>query len=309
MRRSLIGLCLCLLFVAACEKSVVYGDLKQDDANEILVLLNRHGVAATLEREVRQNIAYYSVVVQANELDRARTLLNENNLPHQKKPGLADIFTDTGPIPSPEEQKARFLLALKGEIVNSLERIPDVVEADVIVNVPNQEGLDDTEQAKRSTAAVVLKVRPTEQALATLTEGKIQRFVANTVEKLDPRDVSVIITYTGPANGGIMPGQQPLVFSPGTKAGEQGTKTTAPASGDTISVAGVTVSPDSAGRLKLYLGLFLGLLALLSVSLVAMVVQASRMRQEMREMREHPALESGMGAPPPQLNAGESGEL
>ncbi len=304
MRRSLLVLALLLVCAIACEKSVVYGDLNQSDANEILVLLTKHGVQVSLKREVRQNQIYYSIVVNPDELDRARALLDENNLPRKKKPGLADIFAQPGFIPTPEEQKARYLLALRGEIINSLEHIPDVVEANVIINVPSPEGLDAKDVPQKPTASVVLKVRPTEQSVATLTEAKVQRFVANSVEKLDPRDVAVIITYTVlPASG--MPGQG-VVLSPEAQRGPgKETKVHPPVDGESVSVAGLSVSPESAGKLKLYLGLFLGLLALLSVGLVAMVVQATRMRQEMRDIREHPALESG--APdqePPQLQAG-----
>ena len=62
-----------------------------------------------------------------------------------------------------------------------------------------------------------------------------------------------------------------------------------------MKVAGVEVSPGSSGRLKLYFGLFLGLLALLSLGLVATIMQAVRLR---REMEKKGPVEAGPALPP-----------
>ncbi|MBI2343179.1 MAG: hypothetical protein HYV02_02400 [Deltaproteobacteria bacterium] len=294
------SLCLLLLCVG-CEKKDLYSDLEQNDANEILVLLTQHGIQATLAKEVRQNQTSYNVRVDDDDMDQARGLLQEHNLPRSKRPGLHDIFQEPGFIPTPQEQRARFLLAIEGEVVNALQKIPDVVDADVNVTLPSQEEFGSEQTPERPTASVVLKVRPTEQAVATLTEAKIQRFVANSVEKLDPRDVTVILTYTGEPAGGILPGQSLILPSiPSSKKGEKPAIGSGAAAGETVTVVGLSIRPESAGRLKLYIGIFLGLLAILSLGLVVMVVQASRMRQGRDE--SPPALEGG--ELPPQLGAG-----
>lgn len=302
-RSAPLWLLLAVSLLIGCQRVEVYGELDQAEAHEILVLLNHGGLAAKLVKETRQNETFYGVTVDPDDLDQARALLTEHNLPRKKKQGLADVFQQPGFIRTPQEEKARFLLAMKGEIETALEKVPDVVETHVVLNMPSQEDFASDAEAQKPSASVVLKVRPTEQATATLTEEKIQRFVANAVEKLDPRDVSVILTYTGAPSGGILPGQS-LILPPAAQAGAAGNSAAKSGSGaaadaDTTTIAGMTMSSASVGRLKLYLGIFLALLAGLALGLIVMVVQASRMREQIQQQALPPA-----GAPP-QLQAGE----
>lgn len=302
MRHSLRVILLCLVVVlVACEKAEVYSDLSQRDANDILVLLHQKGVDASIVKTLRQNEVSYGVSVTPEDLDRARQLLSEHNLPRKKQPGLDEIFgQEKGFIPTAQEQQARFLLALKGEIINSLEKIPEVVEADVLINMPAPVEFASEKEPEKPTASAVVKIRPTDHAMRQLTEPKLQLFVANAVEGLDPRDVTVFITYTEEPTTGIKPGQslilpqddQERAVQPTVKQGDG-------ASESAISVAGVLVNPESASRLKLYLAVFLGLLAILSLGLVIMVMQASRARQE--GMAEPVLLP---GESPPQLGDG-----
>lgn len=297
MRRNAFFMLILCAGLVACEKSEVYSDLAQEDANDMLVLLTHNGIPAEITRVTRQNKTVYGVSVDPDDLDRARALLKDHNLPRPRHPGLADIFTEPGFIPTPQEQKARFLLALKGELINALEQIPDVVDADVIVNIPTPGEFGTEGATERPTASVVIKVRPTSQAMASLTEEKVQRFVANAVEKLDPRDVSVVLAYTGPPPDGVRPGQ--TLILPEATASKPGQPVPGAGSEDVVRVAGLMVSAASAGRLKLYLGIFLGILAMLALGLVVMVIQSNRMRQEAGTKLS--ALPGTRTPPPPQL--------
>lgn len=292
------GMVLCCLSLAACREVEFYSALTQPEANEIVVLLSQNQVPAQIVKTVKQNQATFGVSVAAGDVDRARGLLQEHNLPRPLQPGLKEIFKEAGFIPTPQEQKARMLLALKGEIINSLQRIPDVVEADALINVPTPGEAADTTMLK-PTASIVLKVRPSEQAMSTLTESKIQSFVANAVEKLDPRDVTVIITYIGTIPSHAMVPGQTVVTMPSRP--DNGVESASGADGDVVvTFAGVAVQAESVGRLKWYLGIFLGLLALVSLGLVVMVIQTSRLRQQ----REGDQTLLPPNDFPPQLQAG-----
>lgn len=299
MRRNAILMLILCAGLVACEKSEVYSDLAQEDANDMLVLLTHNGISAEITRVTRQNKTVYGVSVDPDDLDRSRALLKDHNLPRPRHPGLADIFTEPGFIPTPQEQKARFLLALKGELINALEQIPDVVDADVIVNIPTPGEFGTEGETERPTASVVIKVRPTSQAMASLTEEKVQRFVANAVEKLDPRDVSVVLAYTGPPPDGVRPGQTLILPEAASSKPGQPAAPVAGSEENVVSVAGLMVSAASAGRLKLYLGIFLGILAMLALGLVVMVIQSNRMRQEAGAKLT--ALPGNRTPPPPQL--------
>jgi type III secretion protein J len=279
MKKLIIAI-LMLSCIAACRKVELYHDLSEEEANEILVVLQQDGISASKIKETRQNEVFWTIEVESKRLNDARRLLLENDLPRKKELGLSGVYKEKGLIPTPDEQKARYLLALKGEIINSLKNIPDVMDADVVLNVPTQEEFaSPTAEKKRPTASVVIKAKASQQAQEALSEGKIQQFVANTVENLNPRDVSVIITYLSQPKPGLMPGQSLILPSTGES------KKAAIEDASVTKIAGLEVVSASQGRLKIYLAVFFVILALLGAALVFTVIKASRMRQELKEFK------------------------
>lgn len=299
-------LLLCAVFVVGCQKAELYHDLAEEDANEILVLLTQNGIEAKKTREIRQNQVFWTIAMEPNKLAQARALVAQHNLPRHRPPGLEELYSKSGSlVQGSEEKKARFLLGLKGEIVKFLYRDPDVVSADVVLNVPSQEDLPlSAQKPQRPTASVVLKIRPTEQAMANLTEAKVQRLVANAIENLDPRDVAVIITYTAPPPQGVLPGQSILLPSDIAKQGPKGAGE--PGKGPLVTIGGLEVSTASSGRLKVYFGIFLGLLALLSLGLIVSIAQAVRSRRALggTSAEGGPAIEGKVIGEAPRLGPG-----
>lgn len=267
--------------MVSCSKTELYHNLTEDEVNEILVILQESNIPASKKKEVVQNEVTWTVAVDARDLPRARAILVERNLPRRKQPGIEDIYKDKGLIATADEQKARFIIGMRGNIINALRKNPDVIDADVVINVPDKEefGSNDAAQKKHPSASLVIKIRPTVEAQATLTEARLQRVVASAIPDLDPRDVTVIISYVGGLPSSGMPGQAPPVFT----AGEPTAPLILPSkSTNTVTVAGVEVASESSNRLKVYLAVFLGLLALLSIALVVTVVHTHRIRQEAR---------------------------
>lgn len=261
-----------------CAKTELYHNLSEEDVNEILVVLNENGVTAYKKKEMNQNEVSWMLEVDPSQVAKARSLLREHNLPRRHEAGLSEVYKEKGLIPTPDEQKARYHLAVKGEIINALRKNPDVVDADTILNIPDKvEYGSDPSQAKRPTASLIIKIRPTPEAQATLTEVKLQRFVANAVPDMDPRDVTVLISYVGGNPTGQFPGQTVILPTMPNKSAASLDKAST-----TINVAGVEVTSTSSNRLKIYLGIFLGLLVILSIALIIMVIHTSRVRQEAR---------------------------
>ena len=298
------------LVLSACSRVELYSNLAEGDANEMLVLLNENNIRAHKKKEVRQNEVFYSIVVRPDDVPRARALLVQHNLPRQRQLGLTGVYKEKGLIPTPDEQKARFLMAIKGEIINSLVRIPDVIDADVVLNVPTVDEFADAElkKQKRPTASVVIKVKPIALTNQTVTEAKIQQFVANGVEGLNPRDVTVIISYlTEKGVTTVRPGDV-ISLAPGAPK----TSAVTPPAELSQTLIGLTLDEPSKATLKVYLLIFFIVLLVLSAVLILAIVQGSRMRRELNEFREgggRPAVEGEVvGEGPPQLGAPPSGE-
>ncbi|MBI2341927.1 MAG: hypothetical protein HYU98_04260, partial [Deltaproteobacteria bacterium] len=203
MKKALLVISAVFLLLG-CSKVELYHDLSEEEANDMLVVLQQDGINAEKIKEVRQNEIYWTIKIDPKRLIDARRLLVEHNLPRKKELGLSGVYQEKGLIPTPDEQKARYLLALKGEIINSLLKIPEVIDADVVLNIPSPEEFASPDaKEKRPTASVIIKAKPTDSVQETLSESRMQQFVANTVENLNPRDVSVIITYITSPKGGL----------------------------------------------------------------------------------------------------------
>jgi type III secretion protein J len=301
MKKLIVILLIAAVF-ASCRKMDLYHDLTEEEANEILVVLHQEGVRADKLKEVRQNEVFWTIQVDPKRVTDARRLLVEHNLPRKRELGLSGVYKEKGLIPTPDEQKARYLLALKGEIINSLLKIPDVLDADVVINIPSPEEFATVEaKEKRPTASVVIKAKPTLAAESALSESRIQQFVANTVENLNPRDVSVIITYISAPKQGIYPGQSVILPNASdiarAKVEEQAV----------TRVAGVDVAAKSQKRLKIYLSVFFVVLAAMAGGLIVMVIRHSRMRQELKDIKGEsaPMIEGKVVEEPRKLPGGK----
>lgn len=301
MKRVIIA-SLLFLCLAGCRKLELYHDLSEEDANDMIVILQSEGINASKEKEIRQNEVFWTVKVDIKNTSDARRVLVEHNLPRKREAGLSGVYKEKGLIPTPDEQKARFLLALKGEIINSLLKIPDVVDADVVLNTPSpEEFADPNAREKRPTASIVVKAMPSDSGQETLSESKLQQFVANAVENLNPRDVSVIITYITPPKRGLLPGQ--TLILPNAAGGGKQLDAAKPIS----RIAGLDVVEGSQTRLRVYLVIFFIVLIALAAALVLTVIRTSRMRQELEEFKGTaggPALPEGKSEDRPKLTSG-----
>jgi len=288
IQKAVISVLIALTALAftACSRLELYGNLSEEDANTMLVLLHDKGIDAQKKKEVRQNEVFYSILVAEKDVSAARSLLVHHNLPRRRQLGLTGVYKEKGLIPTPDEQKARFLLALKGELINSLERVPDVVDADVVLNLPTVDEFADpeTKKLKRPTASVVMKIKPSAVANQTITEAKVQQFIANGVEGLNPRDVTVIISYLSSAEPTVRPGDV-VSLQPDN---DKDVKALAPAvlPKTTQTLIGLNLDTPSKARLKMYLLVFFVVLLVLSAVLILAIIQGSRMRRELSSLRE-----------------------
>lgn len=300
----LLASCFALLVLTACGREVLYNNLSQEDANKVMVLLSQHGIPAELGEEKKQNEIFWTIKVEKSDLPKARVLIVASNVISPKAPGLQEVYQGKGSsgwIRTPAEERARYLLAQKGELINALKRLPEVVDADVVLNIPEKSKLS-TGQEERPTASVVIKAQKPALGESALSEVTIQQWVANTVEGLAARDVSVLIHFVAPIGTELRPGQTVTLPKPGEsqKIGEENPAST--------RLMGLKLDIESRQRLKIYLVIFFGVLVLLSAALIVSILQSSRTRQELKALKGGgaPALEGKVvGEQAPRLKAGQ----
>jgi type III secretion protein J len=177
--------------LAGCGDEPLLHDLGERQANEVLVALDEEGVAATKTRQDGTEAAW-TVSVERGQGGKAHRLLAARLLPRARPQGLGEVFAQGGMVPTPVEERARWLHALSGELARSVEALDGVVEARVHLGLPAEDPLHPgVRSAPR--AAVLVKCRPAACASLRELEPGLRSLVAGSVEGLAPEAVAVVI--------------------------------------------------------------------------------------------------------------------
>lgn len=184
-----------VIALAGCSANVLHG-VDERAANEATAALERAGIGAEKVAEESAGAAgttsTFTVRVASGDSSRAIDLLHALGLPRERRRGLAETYGQPSLIPTPSEERARYLSATAGEIEKTLETLDGVLGARVHLVLEDADPLAlDAKPREPARAAVLLKTRPGAPAIA---ERDVQRLVAGSVAGLDPAAVAVIVT-------------------------------------------------------------------------------------------------------------------
>jgi type III secretion protein J len=205
----------------ACSTNILHG-VDERSANEATAALERAGIGAEkLPDEGAATAAggaTYTIRVAHADGTRALDLLRALGLPHDRRRGFAETYGQPSLIPTPSEERARYVDALAGEIERTLESADGVVSARVHLVLEESDPLAaDAKPRNPARAAVLLKARP---GNAPLRDADVQKLVAGSVAGLDPEAVSVVVTAAADPNGAAaasLAALGPLRVTPGTR--------------------------------------------------------------------------------------------
>src|SRR5215831_16464669 len=217
---------LMLVFVAAmtaaaCSTNILHG-VDERSANEATAALERAGIGADkLPDEgpaAGAGGATYTIRVAHADGTRAVDLLRALGLPRDRRRGFAETYGQPSLIPTPSEERARYVDALTGEIERTLESADGVVSARVHLVLEENDPLAvDAKPRNAARAAVLLKARP---GTAPFRDVDVQKLVAGSVAGLDPSAVSVVMTAaadpSAAAAAASLAALGPLRVTPGT---------------------------------------------------------------------------------------------
>jgi type III secretion protein J len=193
-----------LLLAVGCYGEVQHG-LTEAEANEILVVLNGNGIDAKKAKEegAQTGDATWKVQAKRSDLTRSWALLKDAELPRPRVQGL-EVFNKGSLIPTPAEEKAMLLSALNGEITKALRGIEGVVDANVMVVIPEEDRFRDKDKpAPEPTASVHLKWRSAGgKGVPPFRVEEIQALVGHAVPNLKPGNVAVMVTAATPMQSG-----------------------------------------------------------------------------------------------------------
>jgi len=228
-----------------CSTPIQHG-LDETAANEVLTALERGGIEASKARDESNGEVFVISALQ---------LLQSLGLPRGRRSGFGEIYKQASLVPTPTEERARYLEALAGEIERTLETVDGVVAARVHLVLPEPDPLAvDGKPRVAAQAAVLLKARP---APAALREAEVQKLVAGSVAGLLPEAVAVVVT--------------PATEAPSLR---------------TPALASVGPLQVDRGSRKLLVGILLGGLAIIAMLAALLLIAARRLAALERRERE-----------------------
>lgn len=146
---SLLVLTLC----ACSEKVNLQSALNDADANDIVMLLNRHGI----DSQKRSGKEGATITVNDSDISRATEVMQAAGLPKRSLAQLGEVFKKEGMISTPLEERVRYIHGLSQELEYTLQQFDSVITARVHVVLP--ERVAPGEPIQPSSAAVFIKHR------------------------------------------------------------------------------------------------------------------------------------------------------
>ena len=173
---------LCLL--AGC-KEILYSQLGEQEANEMIAVLASNGV------NVSKTFAekHWGIEVASSQIPLAMQVLTREGLPRSRYASLGDMFKREGIVSTPTEERIRFIHGVSQELSRTLSMIDGVLAARVHIVLPQNDPLAD--RAKPSSASVFIRHRTDMDLQGSLTS--IKSLVVRSVEGLSHDSVYVTL--------------------------------------------------------------------------------------------------------------------
>ncbi len=126
---------LTFILLVSC-KETLYSNLQEVDANEMVSVLEASGIPASRSRDKK---GIYEVLVDADMVAVAVSILRKEGLPRENFKNIGDIFSTDGVVTTPFAEKARFIYALNEELSATISAIKGVKRARVLITMTSPE--------------------------------------------------------------------------------------------------------------------------------------------------------------------------
>jgi type III secretion protein J len=214
-----VGALVAVVLAAGCSTNVLQG-IDERGANEAARALERAGIGAEKVADEGGGSSGPTFTLRVSRGDGARALdlLRALGLPRDKRRGFAETYGQPSLIPTPSEERARYVDALAGELERTLESVDGVVSARVHLVLEESDPLAMDARPKSVARAAVLLT--TGAGRTPIAREDVQRLVAGSVAGLDAAAVAVVFTIAPGAPEGepTMTAVGPLRVTPGSRA-------------------------------------------------------------------------------------------
>lgn len=178
-----------LLLISGCKEEALLNGLNQNQANEVVALLQKNNIEAR-----KRNIAKsgYSVYVGLRDFSAAVDLTTIYNLPSKPRVEIAEMFPSDALISSPRAEVARIYSAIEQRLEQTLNQISGVVSSRVHVSY-DISNTDAEKKGKPMHVAVLLRYDTANNPPANLI-ADATRLLKNSFSNVDYDNISVVMT-------------------------------------------------------------------------------------------------------------------
>jgi type III secretory pathway lipoprotein EscJ len=184
--RAITVILVSVSLLTGCSSAPVADDVAQREANEIVAVLSKHNISASLVK-ARGGRSRYSVTVHEGDFPNAAAVLSRLGLPADKRPSFQELTGGNGILPPSREVEA---LRLDRAIASELEDIfrvrSDVSSVSVLVRMHSRE------PAERPTVTVITQSPDS----ASLNVAEIREIARRAVPGIQSDDVYVTVAQS-----------------------------------------------------------------------------------------------------------------
>lgn len=183
---------LVFFFFIGCQTELYHG-LSENQANEMLLVLNQAGIRAGKAKDTGDSPGWM-VSVSSKDTGSALQLIIDRELPRKSAQGFNDLFQKDSILPTNIQEKARYMSALCGELQNTLEQDDSIIKARVHIYYAMKDRNDRRSEEIPRSAAVFIKTVPGYPAEKMISDQAVRELIAAGVGGMLEEDVSVIRT-------------------------------------------------------------------------------------------------------------------
>lgn len=180
-----------LILLSGCTDQVLYSNLSERDANEMVALLYNRGIEATKQSNSDKT---FSVSTNAQKFSKAIELLRSNGFPKNNFDSLGDVFKKEGFVSSPLEERARLNYAQSQELARTIESIDGVLLARVHLAIPEDNDLNN----KKTPSSASVFIKHKRGFDLSERESQIKALIVNSIEGLPYENVTVAMFSADP---------------------------------------------------------------------------------------------------------------
>jgi flagellar M-ring protein FliF len=194
---SIIGFGSLIFWNSRTDHQVLFSNLSQEDAGEILAKLKEKKIPYQLTNSGT------TILIPRDQVYDTRITLAAEGLPKGGGVGF-EVFDRTNLGTTDFVQKLNYQRALQGELSRTIRQIKEVEQARVHIVTPKESLF--VEEKKKPTASVFIKTRSAMTLGAPQVEG-IVHLVASAIEGLEPGNITVVDASGKILSKRIEPGQ------------------------------------------------------------------------------------------------------